>query len=152
MCIRDSRYRQSLLGDATKHLKHQESVYRHQIAILRDVQALALNGDSDMRRVHIYIRQRLAQVNDPHALQGLYDAFERSYIEHNKVVNQEGIEKLLTGAGKYLGLVVAAIKEDLEVDQPELALSTQDQLVGQLEKLQRDVHNVKNGLSLKAKQ
>lgn len=60
----DRRSRHRLLGDATKHLAHQETALRLQEAILQDVQAAALSPDADIRRVCTHIRRRLSQFND----------------------------------------------------------------------------------------
>ena len=94
------------------------------------------------------IKQHLARYNDQQILQACYEAYERSFIDQNRLQNQKNLDHILTGAGKYLGLLKEALLKELQ--GAELSGSPK-YLTDFLGKLQRDASNVQAGLKAKAK-
>jgi hypothetical protein len=106
----ESRFKHSMLKDSKNHLEYQLFVCRQELAILTEVDMLVGNSDMDMRDVQSFLSQRLASVNDTLSLQSLYDLYEKSYIEQNKLLNQKRLEYLLHGGGLYLDSLKTALK------------------------------------------
>jgi hypothetical protein len=145
----DKRGKQSMLRPLMFQLDHMDSdVYQTQITVMEETMNEFQLFDKDMYKITSSLRNKLSKCIDEKVLGESYEAYEKAFNNFDRTNNQKQLDSMLTGATKYL----TALKElfTKELTDADLAHKVKS-LTGFIQKLSKDISNVQNGLSTKAK-